>query len=251
MRKLFSALIVLAMLNILLLAEETDTSDINVNTGEIENEISEESESEAAVKDDIPAKDERSAVKEVSDPEEQGYNIKLRNLEENINSLKDKIFRSKQRLAILQETVLSGSIAGARAKIIHKNNVGHAFRLVSAIYYLDDAPVFKRINQPGELAQPEITVFEGSVVPGPHHISAYYVYEGKGFGIFSYMKGYTLKIKSGHSFIVEEGNIVEVKVSPGDKGSSRKIDERLYISFDVSKRMYQAQFDSEQGLTEK
>jgi hypothetical protein len=180
--------------------------------------------------------------------EEQGYNLKLRNLEENINSLKDRIFRSKQRLAILQETVISGSIAGARAKIVHNNKAGNAFSLISAIYYLDDAPVFKRINQPEDLKVREITVFEGSVVPGPHHISAYYVYQGKGFGIFSYMKGYAFKIKSGHSFIIEEGNLVEITVTPGDRGASRKIEERLFISFDVAKRMYQSEVGKDPEL---
>jgi hypothetical protein len=248
MRKFFLVLIAVAMLNNVLFAQDIPAEE---NAGDVaQNEEAVEDEKDQSAKKDSAAQEEDAKTdKESEEIEEQGYNLKLRNLEENINSLKDKIFRSKQRLAILQETVLSGSIAGARAKIVHLNNVGHAFRLVSAIYYLDDAPVFKRINQPEDLSQPEIVVFEGSVVPGPHHVSAYYVYQGKGFGIFSYMKGYTLKIKSGHSFIVEEGNIVEITVSPGDRGGSRKIDDRLYISFDVSKKMYQAEFKNDEELT--
>ncbi|HSW59804.1 MAG TPA: hypothetical protein VLJ60_03340 [bacterium] len=170
---------------------------------------------------------------------EQGYNLKLRTLEEKINSLKDKIFRSKQRLAILQETVLSGTIAGSRATITHKNEVGSAFKLISVIYYLDDAPVFRKIDSPDELKKQEIVVFDGSVVPGPHHISVFYVFAGKGYGLFSYMKGYTFKMKAGHSFHVEEGNLVEVVISPKDRGASYKLDNRLFTSFNISKRMFE------------
>lgn len=178
---------------------------------------------------------------------EQDYNLKLRNLEEKINSLKDKIFRSKQRLSILQETVLSGSIAGARLTITHKNQVGKAFKLVSAIYYLDEAPVYKKLEESTELDSGEIVVFDGSVVPGPHHISVFLVYQGRGFGFFSYMKGYSFKMKTGHSVNVEEGNLMEVTVSPQDKGSSANIDNRLYISFDVSRKMFEDKIRSEQG----
>lgn len=171
--------------------------------------------------------------------DEQDYNLKLRNLEEKINSLKDKIFRSKQRLSILQETVLSGSIAGARLTIIHKNQVGTAFKLISAIYYLDEAAIYKKIDESSDLDNKEISVFDGSVVPGPHHISVFLVYQGKGFGLFSYMKGYSFKMKAGHSISVEEGNLMEVTVSSRDKGSSTKIDNRLFISFDVARKMFE------------
>lgn len=194
---------------------------------------------------DVVEKEVAKESKEVEETEniEQGYNLKLRNLEEKINSLKDKIFRSKQRLAILQETVLSGSIAGARATIVHKNEVGNAFKLVSVVYYLDEAPVFKKIDKPEDLEEDEIVVFDGSVVPGPHHLSVYFVFKGRGYYIFSYMKGYTFKMKAGHSFNVDEGNLMEITVTPKDKGSSVKIDNRLMVSFDVKKKMYEQKAD--------
>lgn len=182
---------------------------------------------------------------------EQDYNLKLRNLEEKINSLKDKIFRSKQRLSILQETVLSGSIAGARLTIVHKNEVGKAFRLVSAIYYLDEAPVFKKLEESAELEKNEIVIYDGSVVPGPHHISVFLVYQGKGFGFFSYMKGYSFKMKTGHSVNIEEGNLMEITVIPKDKGSSAKIDNRLFVSFDVSRKMFEDTVKADQEKTDQ
>jgi len=54
-------------------------------------------------------------------------------------------------------------------------------------------------------------------------------------------------MKTGHSVNVEEGNLMEVTVSPQDKGSSANIDNRLYISFDVSRKMFEDKIRSEQG----
>lgn len=187
----------------------------------------------------------KSEEKENAAESEQDYNFKLRALEEKIHALKDKIFRSKQRLAILQETVLSGTIAGARVTINHKNEVGGAFQLISTIFYLDEAPVFKKINSPDELNEKEFVVFDASVAPGPHHVSVYYVFKGKGYGFFSYMKGYTFKISAGHSFNIEEGDLAEITVSSKDKGASFKLDSRLFAFFNVAKKMFDIKKDIE------
>jgi hypothetical protein len=168
------------------------------------------------------------------------YDIKLRSLEEKINSLKDKIFRSKQRLAILQETVLTGSIAGSSVAVIHKNSVGSIFKLISAVYYLDDAVIYKKIDAPDELAKKEIRIYDAAVIPGPHHLSVYYIFRGAGFGFFSYMKGYSYQLKSGYSFSVDEGNLVEIVASPMDNGATFNIDDRLYVSFTMSRRMFES-----------
>jgi len=186
--------------------------------------------------------------------EKQGqFSIKLRTLEERINSLKDKIFRAKQKLSILHETVLSGTIAGARATITHQNDVGRAFSLVSMIYHRDDAPAFKRINAPDELKQNTIVVFDGSLVPGPHHVSVYLLYKGRGFGFFSYMKGYDLKVQSGRSFNVVEGTISEMFITVKDKGSVAKLKDRLYLQFESQQKDFAVEIedDNSDGVKSK
>ena len=166
---------------------------------------------EAPVEEPKPAEVKEPAKTSSGKAEdEQGYNLKLRALEEKIDSLKDKIFKSKQRLAILQETVLGGTVGGSTVTIIHKNDVGSLFRLVSAVYYFDDKPVFKKVDLPEELEENEIQVYDTAVVPGPHRISVYYVFTGKGYGFFSYLKDYSVKITADHSFTLEEGDIAEV-----------------------------------------
>ena len=182
---------------------------------------------------------DKEPAKVSENEDEQGYNLKLRALEEKIDSLKDKIFKSKQRLAILQETVLGGTVGGSTVTIIHKNDTGSLFRLVSAVYYLDDRPVFKKVDLPKELEEKEIQVYDSAVVPGPHRISVYYVFTGKGYGFFSYMKDYSVKIKADHSFTLEEGDIVEVEVAAVDKGSMYNFDNRIGVSFSVNKNTFE------------
>ena len=81
-----------------------------------------------------------------SAPEKDSYNIKLRAIEERVNELKEKIFQSKARLIQLQEVVLQGSISGAKAVLIHRNDMGSSFRLSRAQYALDGTPIFNRFD---------------------------------------------------------------------------------------------------------
>lgn len=53
--------------------------------------------------------------------DDSNYAVRLRGLEEKVNDLKERIFRSKARLILLKETVLNGVISGAKAVIIHRN----------------------------------------------------------------------------------------------------------------------------------
>ena len=48
---------------------------------------------------------------------DDAYRIKINQLQGRVNSLKEKIFRTKTRLAILKENLLSTSIAGAEARL--------------------------------------------------------------------------------------------------------------------------------------
>ena len=105
---------------------------------------------------------------------------------------------------------------------------------------------------PAELSEEKFLIYDASVIPGPHHISAYYVFTGKGYGVFSYMKDYSIKLNAGYSFTVEEGNLIEVVVSAKDKGASHKIDNRLYITFDMNKKDFESsEAEEEQTTTTK
>ncbi len=164
------------------------------------------------------------------------YNLKLRSIEERVNQLKEKIFQSKARLVQLQEVVLHGTITGAKAVLIHKNEMGSSFKLWRAQYALDGAPVFNRVDTgSGELdAQDEIEIFSGSIAPGNHQLSVYLEYHGHGYGVFSYLKGYKFKIKSSYTFNAEEGKVTTIRIVGYEKGGiTTELKDRPTVRYDV------------------
>ena len=83
------------------------------------------------------------------------YVVRLRNLEQRINELKEEIFRSKARLSLLAESVLQNAVGGSRAQIVHQNEMGGSYRLATVVYSLDGAPIFNREDETGALAERE------------------------------------------------------------------------------------------------
>ena len=168
--------------------------------------------------------------------EKPAYNLKLRDIEERVNDLKEKIFQSKARLIQLQEVVLHGTISGAKAKIVHRNEMGGSFSLARAQYSLDGTPIFNRRDSgEGELADAEeIEIFNGTVAPGNHQISVYLEYRGNGFGIFSYLNDYKFKIKSSYTFTAEEGRVTSVRVVGFEQGGiTTELTERPTVRYDI------------------
>src|SRR5262249_18452486 len=73
-------------------------------------------------------------------------NIRLRNLEQRVDALKEQAWRVKARVGMLKEAVLGGGI-GARASISHENKMGGSFRLSRVVYALDGQQIFSRIDE--------------------------------------------------------------------------------------------------------
>ena len=129
------------------------------------------------------AKTEAAAPSQAPSQSEDDAVIRMRGLEERVNSLKEKIFRSKARLMLLRETVLNGALAGAKAKIVHRNNM---------------------------------------------------VYRGSGYGVFSYVKGYSFKIRSSYAFTAEEGKVTSVRIVGYEKGGiTTDLKDRPAVRYDV------------------
>ena len=161
------------------------------------------------------------------------YAVRLRDLEQRINELKEQIFRSKARLSLLAETVLQGVVAGAQAIIVHENRMSSSYRLVKAVYALDGAPIFNKADEEGSLAdREEFQVYNGSIVPGEHTLTVNLEYRGHGYGIFSYLKGYRFKVRSNYSFTAPEGRAVTVRVVGYEKGGpTAPLEERPAIRY--------------------
>ena len=165
---------------------------------------------------------------------EDEYNIKLKNLEEKVNQLKEKVFRSKARLLLLQETVLTGIIASAKVHIIQNNEMGYFFKIESVTYSLDGVPIFSKVDKDGELKRDFDILPTSNLVAGNHNLTALVVVRGSGHGFFSYLDGYKFKIRSTVSFLTEEGKVTRIKIIPFEKGNlSTELKDRPSVRFEV------------------
>jgi len=163
------------------------------------------------------------------------YGDRLDGIEAEVNSLKDKIFRSKARLAVLRDTVMAGVAAGGRVVLAHRNLMGVGFRLVRIVYTLDGAQIFARSDDSGGLdAEDEILVFDGTLPPGPHEARVELTYQGQGYGLFTYLRGYTFKSPQTHSFNVTEGGSFKLVSKGYERGNlTTEMKDRPAVEFQV------------------
>jgi len=182
-----------------------------------------------------PAPAESSAAE--PDPEQAAsdYNRELLTVEEEVHSLKEKVFRAKATLQLLKEIVVQGSSSGSRATIIHENKLGRGYTLESISYYLDGQGKFSKADPTGGLDDMrEFKVFEGAVPPGSHNITVNMRLRGNGFGVFSYVKNYTFNVQSSTAFTAEEGKSCKVRVVTDErKGIGRSFVERPHVEFET------------------
>ncbi len=167
---------------------------------------------------------------------EEQNELKVRTLEERVSDLKEKIFRTKARLMNLQEMVIGGDITtGAKAVLVHRNEMGSSFYLESVAYALDGAPIYTKVDVDGDLEKrEEFEIFNGRIVPGNHQVSVQLVYRGHGYGLFSYLEGYKFKVQSSYTFNAEPGKVNTIKVVGFEKGGlTAELKDRPAIRYDV------------------
>jgi hypothetical protein len=163
------------------------------------------------------------------------YVVRLRDLEQHIDELKEQIRRSHTRLSLLSDTILSGGAGGARAEINFKNDLSSAFRLTGALFVLDGAVQYNKQDESDDSTlsqQKDIPVFTGSIPPGDHTVQVVLQLRGNGYGVFSYLKGYKFKVPSSHSFTITEGKTLKLDVIAWEKGDvTTNLEERPAIRF--------------------
>lgn len=158
--------------------------------------------------------------------------VRLRRLEQRVQALKERAWRSKARVGMLKETVLGGGV-GAQATIVHQNKMGRAFSLVKLVYAIDGTQVFTRADD--EITDKTIEVFTGPIAPGNHTISVIIEYRGSGFGPFKYLKNYKFTVKSSHTFTAAEGKATRIEVVGYEKGGfTTQMKDRPAVEFKVN-----------------
>jgi hypothetical protein len=147
------------------------------------------------------------------------YAVRLRDLEQRVDELKDQIRRSHTRLALLSDTILGGGAAGSRSEVTFRNEMSSAFRLTKALFVIDGTVQYNRSDDSGALAdQKEIPIFSGSIPPGDHTVQVLLNFQGNGYGVFTYLRGYKFEVKSSHSFTAVEGKTLTLEATALEKG---------------------------------
>jgi hypothetical protein len=161
------------------------------------------------------------------------YAVRLRDLEERIDQLKEQIRRSHTRLSLLSDTILSGGGAGSRANIRFLNELSGAFKTTRLLIVLDGAVQYNKTDQSGALSeQTEIPIFNGSIPPGDHTVQVLLNLQGSGYGVFSYLRGYRFEVRSSHSFTTVDGKTVNLQAVAYEKGGmTTPIEERPAVRY--------------------
>ena len=147
------------------------------------------------------------------------YSVRLRDLEQRVDELKEQIRRSHTRLSLLSDTILGGGVAGARAGLEFENTMSGAFQLTRAVFVLDGAVQYNKSDDTGKLTeQRRIPIYRGSIPPGDHTLQVLLELRGHGYGVFSYLRGYRFEVRSSHSFTVTEGKAISLKAIAYEKG---------------------------------
>ncbi len=170
------------------------------------------------------------------------YSVRLRDLEQRVDELKDQIRRSHTRLAMISDTILSGGAAGSRAEVDFKDEMSSAFQLTHALFVIDNQVQYNKQDDSGTLAdQKEIPIYTGSVPPGDHTIQVALTFQGNGYGVFSYLRGYKFEVKSSHSFTAVEGKALTVTATAFEKGGvTTPLEQRPTIEWHESLKPFAA-----------
>lgn len=161
------------------------------------------------------------------------YAVRLRDLEQRIDELKEQIRRSHTRLSLLSDTILSGGGAGSRSVIRFSNELSDAFRVTRLLFVLDGAVQYNKTDQSGVLSDQDlIPIFNGTIPPGDHTLQVLVNLQGHGYGVFSYLRGYRFEVRSSHSFTAVEGKTINLDAVAYEKGGvTTPLEERPAIRY--------------------
>lgn len=159
--------------------------------------------------------------------------VRLRDLQARVDELKEQIRRSHARLSLLGDTILTGGVNAARAEIKFQNEMSAAFRVTRVLVVLDGAVQYNKADEGESLAtQRQIPVFSGTIAPGDHTLQVSVKLRGHGYGVFSYLRGYTFDLKDELSFSVDEGKTIQIAAMAWEKGgTTTALEERPALRF--------------------
>lgn len=159
--------------------------------------------------------------------------LRLKQIAQSVNELKEKVYRSKAKLKLLEETILLGKITGSKSIIRFKNSTGGLFKITDSEFYLNDKLVHKFNPQKDDTD--DIVIYDGETPPGMNKIRIRLSFVGRDSGVlklFSYFKDYKFNMESQYEYPVTYGKTTSVKVESLDLGPFKNtLEERLTLRY--------------------
>ncbi len=187
---------------------------------------------------DAPAAGAAPGLTEVEKAEaaEGEFRRELLTVEQDVDKLKERTFRSKATLQLLKELVLEGSSLGSSVVLFHVNEMGSGYTVEEVRYFLDGKNVFAKNLLEGGTASPrELEVYDQAVPAGTHNLQVLINLRGNGFGVFSYLQSYSFKLQSSYTFDVADGEQTTVRVIADEKGGLLKsFTDRPNVEYETS-----------------
>ena len=186
-----------------------------------------------------PAADTKPKSGALKSSSSSQYDNKLRELEEKVVGLKERIYKTKTRLLLLKERILNDVIAEAKAIIVHSDEMGPSFKLQRVIYHLDGDKIYYQDENSGSLEGKErFEVYSANVLPGNHVLSVEMTYRGDS-SVFTYMKDYVFRLRANFTFYATKGKITRVESVGYKKGDiTWDLTKRPSITFRVRQTSY-------------
>jgi hypothetical protein len=81
----------------------------------------------------------------------------------------------------------------------------------------------------------EFDIYNGAIQPGSHTLSVHLVYQGYGYGVFSYLKNYKFNVRSSNTFVAGDGKATMVTVVGYEKGGvTTEMQDKPDIKFAIN-----------------
>ncbi|MGM0595844.1 MAG: hypothetical protein ACQES9_02295 [Myxococcota bacterium] len=166
--------------------------------------------------------------------------LKLRQLAELVEDLKNKVTATKYRLQLLKEAMITttekSSVGGSKLEIVHHNKMGGVFRMVRLRYFLDGKLIQSlsadNSKDKALLSKKKIKILTDHVSPGNKRLRVFITYKGNGYGVFQYVKNWKWEVHNTYTFTVDSGKMHLLEVIGKEKGGmTTPLNDRPVIKF--------------------
>jgi hypothetical protein len=137
-------------------------------------------------------------VKDLRDADINSLVNQINILKSTVFDYKSKIIEAKRGLRGVIEVPL------ANLQITFNNRMSNRYRMINISCLLDGKNVYSNYDL-REQKIDKINLYNSMIAPGYHEVVIQVVYVGNADGVFDYLNNYRVKVKSRHSFSIEDG----------------------------------------------